>query len=141
MSIYFIKMNNGEEIIADLNRHKDFYTLVEPMTIEYGETEGRRLVFMARYNPYMSDKTIRMPKSSVAFMGKVTPEVAEYYESSVLYCREVMDETFRKGMRSASQYCMEQVQEDKMDLEAERKAPEQATMVEITGTQSNTTYH
>jgi hypothetical protein len=119
MAIMFIKLNNGEEIIAETYKHKDFLELLEPMTIEYGEQDGRRLIFMTRYNPFLAKKNIQFDRKQVAYMGPVSPEVSEYYSSSVAYCVEVMDSIFKKGIRQASQYTSEQVEEEKMDVLAE----------------------
>lgn len=117
-SVLFVKLTNGEEIIARVGKKKEILVLMEPMTIEYGEQDGRRLIFMSRYNPFLKERTITIPRSQVCYFGAVSVEVKEYYMSSLSYCKEIMDETFRRGIRQASQYTSEQIEEEKMDAAA-----------------------
>lgn len=119
-NVLYVKMVSGEEIVAVAHRKgKDTLVLQEPMTIEYGEQDGRRLIFMTRYNPFLAERTIVLDRRNVAYFGRVSPEVADYYASSLSYCHEVMDQSFRKGIRSATQYQNEMIEEDKQQAMSE----------------------
>ena len=107
MSVFFVKMTNGEEVIAEVHRHGTDIVMTDPMSLEYGDNDGKRVIFMTRYNPFLENKTIRISRTLVAYMSAVTVEVSQYYSSSVEYCREVMDKNFKKGMLSASKYTYE----------------------------------
>lgn len=104
MSVFYLKLVTGEEIIGETVRMGEGRVAVsDPMTLEYGEGDGRRLVYMGRYNPFVEDKTIVLDRTSVVWMRPVTVEVVEYYRSSLDYAKKVSDENFRKGMKLASQ--------------------------------------
>lgn len=120
--IYFIKFRNGEEVIAETHRNDLDLVMEHPMAIEYSEDgeSGRRMIFMTRYNPFCLDKTVRIPRHLIAYMAQVIPEVQEYYLSSVEYCKQSMDDTFRKGIagaaRQARSHNADKAQETKEDL-------------------------
>lgn len=104
MSIYYVKLVTGEEIVGTLVRRGDSLAVVDPMTMEYGENEaGSRFIFMTRYNQYAEDKTVWLDRRSIVFMSKTLTEVEKYYETSLDHCRRVTDVDFRKGLARASQ--------------------------------------
>lgn len=110
--IYYVKMNSGEEIVSELSRRGDGLALVDPMTIEYGDDDGKRMIFMTRYAPFVEGHRMVVDRKSVAFVAPVMIEVAEYYQKTKEYCQTVADESFRKGMRMAGVWTGEMAEED-----------------------------
>lgn len=116
MAIYFVKFRNGEEVIAEVYKNNDDLVMSEPMSLEYGQDDSeRRLIYMSRYNPFCLDKTIRIPKSMVAYISKVIPEVQDYYLSSLDYCKQVMDDTFKRGIDQATKQAKQSLMEKMME--------------------------
>lgn len=117
--IYYVKMNSGEEIVSEMARKGDGLALIDPMTIEYGDDEGKRMIFMTRYAPFVEGHKMVVDRKSVAFVAPVMVEVAEYYQKTKEYCRSVADESFRKGMRMAGVWTGEMADEDGQQSEDE----------------------
>lgn len=116
MTVYFIKFRNGEEVIAEVWRNNKDLVLTEPMSLEYSQDDdnGRRMIFMTRYNPFCKDKTVRIPRSMIAYMSQVIPEVSDYYVSSLDYCKQVMDDTFKRGIGMAARQARDSLAEKKV---------------------------
>ena len=102
MTVFYLKLITGEEIIGEAVRLDKIVGVTDPMTLEYGESDGKRMVYMGRYNPFAENKTIYVDRRNVVWMRPVAAEVREYYSSSLRYAREVSDEAFLRGMRLAS---------------------------------------
>lgn len=104
MSVYYVKLVTGEEVIGTIVRRGEEVAVLDPMTMEYGEAEGGgRFIFMTRYNQYADDKTLWLDRRSVVFMSPTLPEVEKYYETSLDHCRRVTDRDFKRGVAQASQ--------------------------------------
>lgn len=110
--IYYVKMNSGEEIVTKMARAGDGLAMIDPMAIEYGDDDGKRMIFMTRYAPFVDGHRMVVDRRSVAFVAPVMLEVAEYYEKTKQYCESVADESFRKGMRMAGVWTGELAEED-----------------------------
>lgn len=127
--VYFVKMTTGEEVIAELYRHHDDVVMRDPMQFEYSESDGKRFLFLSRYNPFIEEPTIRLHSRSVMFMKPVTDEVGRYYRSSVDYCRKVSDETFKVGIKQATSWTHEMLESPEGEaVEDDMPAPVNSTV-------------
>jgi len=103
MGIFFVKMSTGEEVISEIHRLPNGdVSLVEPLTLEYGEQDGAKFIFLSRYCPFIEAQSVVVSRSHVVFMRPVLEDVGRYYRSSVDYCRAISDENFKKGIRQAT---------------------------------------
>lgn len=102
MSVVYVKLLSGEEIIGDLQQDDGVkVTLSEPLAMESGMDErepGRRYVYMSRFAPYAQSTVVDIKHAAVAMLMPVSPEVGRYYIVSLDYCRRASDVKFREGI-------------------------------------------
>lgn len=117
MTLFYLKLMTGEEIIGSVHRRGQTVAVEDPMTLDYSEGEGKRFVYMGRYNPFAESKTIFLDRRNVLWMRPVLDAAADYYWSSLNYSRAKADAEFRRGLRVAAKMSHESLEDDKVDHE------------------------
>ena len=108
MPISYLRLITGEEIMAEVKEGPNVLTLTNPLQIEYGELdEGVRLPFLSRYNPYSDQYEVKMDRTHVVMITKMSPEATQYYKTSLEYCEAVADNIIQERLIDADQYIRE----------------------------------
>jgi hypothetical protein len=102
MSVVFLKLLSGEEIIGELCGDEGGVLLVaDPLAMESGvdaDQPGRRYVYMSRFAPYSAAGVVGISKVAVAIVTPVSDPVLRYYTVSLDYCKKTADPKFEEGL-------------------------------------------
>ena len=108
MSIRYLRLTTGEEIMAEVKEGPKVFTLTNPLQIEYGELhEGVRLPFLSRYNPYSASFEVKMDRNHIMMCEEMCPEATQYYKTSLEYCETMADTIIHDRLIDADQYIRE----------------------------------
>jgi len=87
MSAAYIKMINGEELIARVvHEDEECYIFSEPMIVEQRTTaSGSTIDVLVNYVNMSDDKDIEIQKSHIIFVANLANEYEKYYSISKTY--------------------------------------------------------
>lgn len=77
--IKFIKLINGDDIVAKVEDHGDNYRVIWPVHIYVDRTEEGLRNRVEPYTPHVLGHTFNINKSRVMFMADPIPMLEEYY--------------------------------------------------------------
>lgn len=106
--IIYIKLMNGEELFASLEKNIANQTLIlnNVMIMETVGEPGEvvKYMFMSRYSPYSTNHKISVPLEKIVYWSHVTDVVEKHYRRSVEYAQNIADAKFMEGIADATSY-------------------------------------
>lgn len=116
MSLLYLKLLSGEEIIGETEITAGKFVVKDPLMFETGLDEkdpSRRYVYMARFAPFLNDFRVELDQQKVMFHGAPSETVTRYYDVSLNYCRTCTDTSFNNCVSQTTQEIAEVLKPNK----------------------------
>lgn len=103
-SIYYFKMNNGDNIVGEIifvdidPLGQETLTIADPMIVELKEIEGQSAISLNRFFSFADINAIEVKSKDILCKMSVTKVFKEYYINSVKYNYLYIDKNTNQGV-------------------------------------------
>ena len=92
-NIKIVRLQNGEDIVCSVDEIDGYYLINEPMAFQLSHKNDKHQIAMYHYLPVqvMKENQMMLCEKDILFIGEPTASFAEYYVSSIIKLKELMD--------------------------------------------------
>lgn len=107
MSIYIVKLANGQEIAGTYRDSlDDLYIIEDPLLVEnrYDPLTNTRLMVLSRYNSFSRELNVGIPSKQVVAIYPVNESFEKYYYNSLMHMVKVRDKMILEDLDKTAQH-------------------------------------